>query len=140
MRISTWLFVVVCLIVGFVAAGLWSWPSYQKHQQIKSGLRAAELGAQLAFMENAYRAKNGVFTADFSNLEPFMDTAVPCPLTPAPYSCNGYIYTLEKPSWLLASLETDPDVYIAFELEQGGVDCSHAPQALEKTPVCSSFE
>ena len=140
MRASTWLFIVAFLVGGFVIAVLWSWPSYKNHQQVKSGLRAAELGAQLAFMENSYRAMAGTFTADFSNLEPFIESAVPCPLTPAPYHCNGYTYTLEKPAWLLASLETDPDVYIAFELEQGGVDCSHAPQALGRTPICSSFE
>jgi hypothetical protein len=54
--------------------------------------------------------------------------------------CEGYVYTVEKPHWLLAAQQDDPQVYIAFDLEQGFVDCTHAPQALQHTPVCSVLE
>ena len=135
-----WLLFACCFVGMALAIGLWGWPSYRQHQAATSGLRAAELGAQLAFMENTYRAKTGKFTADFSRLEPFLETPVPCPLSAAPYVCEDYEYTLEEPHWLLATFRKDPQIYIAFELEQGGVDCTHASEALKQTPVCSDFE
>jgi len=140
MRVGAWIF-WGCFFVGCaLILGLWSWPAYKHHQYTQSGQRAAELGAQLAFTENSYRARTGVFTADFSQLEPFLITPVPCELSASPFVCEGYIYTLEDPYWLLASQQSDPQVYIAFDLEHGFVDCSHAPQALLRTPVCSAFE
>ena len=135
-----WLF-IACFFIGCaLIIGLWSWPAYKNHQKVASGQRAAELGAQLAFVENTYRARVGTFTADFSQLTPFLTTPVPCKLAASPYVCEGYSYTLDNSGRLLATLQSDPQVYIAFDLAQGLVDCSHASQALQRSPVCSAFE
>lgn len=139
MRTGT-LFLFACLLLGIaLLVGLWSWPSYQHQRQIKSGQQAAELGAQLAFMENMYYERTGDFTADFSRLEPFLEMQIPCPLSQSPYYCEGYVYTLEQSNWLLASFQKDPEKYIAFDLKNGTVDCSHAPGNLEALPICSSL-
>ena len=139
MRIGTWVF-LICFLAGCaLILGLWSWPAYTRHRYVQSGQRAAELGAQLAFTENSYRARTGTFTDDFSKLEPFLETPVPCALTPSPYRCGGYLYTLQDGHWLIASLQADSQIYIAFDLQQGFVDCSHASAALQRTPVCSAL-
>jgi len=139
MRSGTWLFLTCFLAGSALITGLWSWPAYKNYQQSKSGQRAAELGAQLAFTENSYRARTGTFTDDFSQLAPLLESSVPCPLTKSPYFCEGYIYTLEAPHWLVAVSREDENIYLAFDLEQGSVDCTHALEALQRTPVCSAF-
>ena len=139
MRIGTLLLISILFVMALVSAVLWRWPAYQRNQQQKSGFQAAELGAHLSYLENRYRHFHGTFTEDFSQLQPYADEKMPCALTSSPYLCGGYAYTLEG-HWLVMTSQLNPEDYLAFELLQGGVDCSHAPEGLEKTPICSSLQ
>lgn len=139
MRIKTLFVISGLFLAGILLIGLSYWPSYKQRQQIASGKQAAELGARLAFMENLYYERTGTFTPDFARLEPFLDEPVPCPLSPSPYSCHGYAYTLEKPQWLVATFQQNPQLYIAFELKNGTVDCTHGPRQLVNAPICSAL-
>ena len=140
MKWSGWILIVLLLIIAGSLVFLASWPAAKSRQKTSSGLRAAELGAQLAFMQNVYRERAGVFTSDFSKLEEETQEPLPCAAMNDSFSCYGYTYTLENGHWLIASSDQDPNTYIAFDLLQGGVDCSHASGELQKSAFCSDFE
>ncbi len=128
------------LLLGLFVVGVRVHPVYKRYQQAKSDLRVAELGAHLAFIQNSFYAHKFVFATDFSELEPYVEGELPCVLTPPPFVCMGYKYTLEKEHWIVASSETNPSVYIAFDLANGTVDCSHAPAPLQQAAICSALE
>ena len=140
MKWSGWILIVLLLVSAGALVFLGSWPAFKSRQKTSSGLRAAELGAQLAFMQNVYRERTGAFTADFSKLEEETQEPLPCRPETGAFSCYGYTYVLESNHWLVASSEQDPHVYIAFDLLQGGVDCSHASGELQSSIFCSAFE
>ena len=123
-----------------LAGALAGWPAYQNGRQIRSGLRAAELGAQLAFVQNEYHARYGKFAEDFSQLAPLVSEPIACALTQPPFTCLGYEYTLDQTHWLVASSQKDPQTYLAFDLESGFVDCSHAAQEVQRAPLCSPLD
>lgn len=128
------------IVIILLAAGLCNFPSYQRKQQVRSGLKAVEFASELAFMQNVYREQMGTFTADFSQLAPLAEKDLDCELTSAPFSCYGYTYTLEQGYWLLAQDESDPGTYIAFDLLSGGADCSHAPPSVQEKHFCFALE
>ena len=132
------LFFLLCFLIGLVL--LFGSIAFKQRKHDNSGLAAAELGARLSFMENQYRERYGLFTADLSRLEAFDQAPLPCPLESARYTCKGYVYSFENPHWLLAVNQSNPALYIAFDLASGTVDCSHAPQAMQSAALCSSFE
>ena len=140
MNRRSWILIFLFLVFAGALVFLGSRPAAKSRQKIASGLQAAELGAQLAFMQNMYRERNGTFTADFSKLEEETQEPLSCRPQGDSFSCYGYTYTLESGHWLVAESEQDSNVYIAFDLLQGGVDCSHASHELKRTVFCSSLE
>lgn len=122
------------------AVGLASWPGLREQARVRSGLRAAELGAKLAFAENVYRERFGAYTRDLARLGTVLEEPLPCPLEEenTVLSCPDYRYSVEG-DMLTAVSQADPSVYITFGLTNGRVDCSHALQALRKEVLCSAF-
>lgn len=135
--IISFLAVFIVIVLGI----LWSWPGRQEEARVRSGLRAAELGAKLAFAENVHKDKFGAYTRDFSRLGAVLEEEMPCPLKKANtvLACSDYRYTVEG-NILMAQHQAKPGVYITFGLVDGYVDCSHALTDLQQEPICSAWE
>ena len=134
--------IVVAGVLVLVAGGIWRHlPAQREKSRVRAQVRAAELGAQLAFAENVYKEKFGSYTSDFSRLSTVLDEELPCPLQEnnTVLACPDYRYYVQGP-WLAAHLQADPAVYLLFGLASGQVDCSHAPSALQQSPLCSVLE
>lgn len=134
-------FTVLCLLGATMVANLWHWAGHREQQRVDSGLRAAELGAKLAFAENLHKEKFGAYTRDFSRLGAMLGEEMPCPLEQANtvLACTGYGYRVQD-GILTVRWQHNPAVYLAFGLADGSVDCSHALPALQKEPICSPLE
>ncbi len=134
-------FTILCLLGAMTAANLWHWVGQREQQRVDSGLRAAELGAKLAFAENLHKEKFGAYTRDFSRLGAILGEEMPCPLEQANtiLACTGYQYRVQD-GLLIARWQHNPQVYLAFGLADGAIDCSHALPALQKEPICSPLE
>ena len=133
--------ILFAVLIAVAAAGMWGWSSRREQLRTDCGLRAAELGAKLAFAENVHREKFGAYTRDFSRLGAMLGEALPCPLEEAHtvLACPDYRYRVQGTT-LVARWQQDPAVYIAFGLEDGSVDCSHALADLQQEPICSAWE
>ena len=130
---------VVLLIVAL--AILWGWPARQERARVRSGLRAAELGAKLAFAENVHREKFGAYTQNFTRLSAVLGEELPCPLAEegTELACASYRYRVTG-NILTVWQAADPSVYFTFGLSSGQVDCSHAPADVQSAPLCSALE
>ncbi|MCQ2410830.1 MAG: hypothetical protein MJ053_05030 [Elusimicrobiaceae bacterium] len=134
--------IVVAGVLVLVAGGIWRHlPAQREKSRVRAQVRAAELGAKLSFAENVYKEKFGVYTRDFSRLVTALGEELPCPLQEnnTVLTCPDYRYYVQGP-WLMAYQQTDPAVYITFGLESGQIDCSHAPSALQQSPLCYVLE
>lgn len=134
--ISIWaVFIMIALGI------LWGWPAQQEQGRIRSGLRAAELGAKLSFAENLHKDKFGAYTRDFSRLGIVLEEEMPCPLEKANtvLACPDYHYTVEG-DILVSRFQPDPRIYVSFGLTDGYVDCSHAQPELQQELICSAEE
>ena len=133
-----WVGFVLLLVAAALLAG---WPSRREQQRVSSGLRAAELGAKLAFDENLYKEKFGVYTRDFARLGSALGEELPCPLEQnnTVLACPAYRYTVQG-DFLRVVSQADPAVYFTFGLASGEIDCSHAPAAAQQAELCSAWE
>ena len=122
-------------------ADLWHWAGQREQQRVRSGLRAAELGAKLAFAENLHKEKFGAYTRDFSRLGAVLGEDIPCLLEQANtvLACSDYRYRIHD-GILVAQWQNNPEVYLAFGLADGAVDCSHALPSLQQEPICSPLQ
>lgn len=140
MKQNLWIIGVFGLLCVGALVLLISWPAYRTHKQAAGGIKAAELGAQLAFLENQYRARNGQYTTDFARLAR-LDKPLACPVAGdgADFICYQYRYYVEKDSIWARHIDT-PEVFFRFDLGTGEIDCSHAPERARQAPLCSAWE
>lgn len=127
------------LVVFVLVIALWSWPKYMAKRNADSGLRAAELGAMLAFAQSTYKAKHGVYAFNLENLQSELDDPLPCPLSEdkSQLLCDDYTYYLDGVQ-LVAVQKADPLVWFTYDLPRGVIDCSHGPEDVRQSMLCTA--
>lgn len=131
----TFMFVLIVLFGFGLALGL---PQYQKHKNIAEGRQALNRGGALSFAQSAYKQAHGSYTQDFSRLD-LPEELSSCTLQEEGKAllCGEYLFTQE--AGILKASHTRFPKWLEFNLDEGGVDCSHAGDSDAGRHICSGI-
>lgn len=114
-------------------------PQLKKQADVKHARQAAKTAIELAAAEKDFYAKNGFYTADFSQL----GLALPCSVTAREgrtvLHCAHYDFELADAMTLQASSTKYPK-WFTVSLEDGKVTCGHEDGSLVGARICSKVD
>ena len=127
----------IFLVVGFGVAFMW--PQWQKKIDIRYAQQAAQTAKELAAAEQAFFAKNGFYTADFTQLD--LDPGCPVSVKDGQsvLHCPHYDFTLAEANILRVSNTRYPK-WFTVELESGEITCNHEDGSLAGAAICSKMD
>lgn len=127
----------VILAAGFgLALAL---PQFKKHLDVKYARQAARTGKELAAAEQAFYAKNGFYTADFSRL----GIELPCPMTVenglSALRCFHYEFALDDADTIRVGSVKYPK-WFTVSLADGKIQCGYEEGSLPGERLCAAVD